>query len=104
VIPKLDFDELAPGSTREAEFQIKNLGPARSFKVVVTDARRFAIFGETRELNVGAHQTAPVKVKLTVPSDAAQGLEDDLVVVVSSTSGAATTNSAVVRLTVAKHR
>ena len=98
VVPKLDFDEIAPGSTREAEFEIRNLGPARSFKVIVTDGRRFATFGETQTLTVGAHQTASLKIKLTVPPGTAKGVEDDLVVVASSTSGAATTNSAVIRL------
>ena len=102
VIPKLNFDQLATGSTREAEFEISNLGQARSFKVIVTDARRFATFGETRELTVGAHQTSSFKVKLSVPSGTAKGVEDDLVVVASSTSGAATTNSAIVRLAVGK--
>jgi von Willebrand factor A domain-containing protein 7 len=100
LIPKMAFEELAPGSTREAEFEIRNLGPARSFEVVVTDARRFATFGERRSINLGAHQTGSFKVKLTVPSGTEQGVEDDLVVVASSTSGAQTTNSAIVRLTV----
>jgi len=100
LIPKMAFEELAPGSTREAEFEIRNLGPARSFEVVVTDARRFATFGERRSITLGAHQTGSFKVKLTVPSGTEQGVEDDLVVVASSTSGAPTTNSAIVRLTV----
>jgi von Willebrand factor A domain-containing protein 7 len=101
VVPKLNFDELAPGSAQEAKFEIRNLGPARSFKVIVTDGRRFALFGETWELTIGAHQTSPLTVKLTVPPGTATGIEDDVVVVASSTSGTATTNSAIVRLTVA---
>jgi len=100
VIPKVKFDDIAPGSVHEAEFEIRNLGAPRNFKVVVTDSRRFATFGETCELNLGARGTSVLKVKLTVPGSAAKGVEDDLVVVVSSTSGAATTNSAIVRLTV----
>jgi hypothetical protein len=103
VVPKLDFDELAPGVVRDAEFEIRNLGPARSFKVVVTDGHRFANFGQTQQLNVGPHETASFKVKLTVPSNVANGIADDLVVVASSTSGAAATNSAIVRLTVANN-
>jgi hypothetical protein len=99
VVPKLNFDELAPGSTREVEFEIRNLGPARSFKVIVTDSRRFVTVVE-RELAVGAHQTGSLKVQMTVPASTASGSGDDVVVVASSTSGPATTNSAVVRLSV----
>jgi hypothetical protein len=99
VVPKLTFDELVPGSTREAEFEIRNLGPARNFKVIVTDSRRFVTVAE-RELAIGAHQTGSLKVQMTVPASTASGRGDDVVVVASSTSGSATTNSAVVRLSV----
>lgn len=100
VTPKLNFDELAPGATREAVFDIRNLGPARSFKVTVTDARRFVTEVEPQELAIGAHQKVALKVTLTVPSGIAKVGEDDLVVLVSSTSGPAATNAAVVRLMV----
>jgi uncharacterized membrane protein len=101
VIPKLNFDELTPGSKREAEFEVRNLGPARNFKVIVTDARRFVSVSGPRELAIGAHQSGSVKVQIAVPAGAANGTGDDLVVVASSTSGIATTNSAVVRLSIA---
>jgi hypothetical protein len=101
VVPKLNFDELVPGSTRDAEFEIRNLGPPRNFKVIVTDARRYVTVVGPQELAIGAHQTSSLKVRMTVPVGAANGTGDDLVVVASSTSGSATTNSAVVRLSVA---
>jgi hypothetical protein len=101
VVPKLKFDELAPGSTQEAQFEVRNLGPARSFKATVTDARRFVSLVEPRELVIGARQDALLRVQLAVPPGTAKGIGDDLVILVSSTSGTATTNSAVVRLTVA---
>ncbi len=100
VAPKLNFDELAAGATREAVFDIRNLGPARSFKVTVTDARRFVTAVEPRELAIGTHQTSPLKLTLTVPPGIAKGTGDDVVVLVSSTTGTPTTNAAVVRLIV----
>ncbi len=100
VSPRLNFDELAPGSTRDAVFDIRNLGPARSFKVTVTDAHRFVTAIEPREFAIGAHQTISLKVTLTVPVGIAKATGDALVVLVSSTTGTATTNAAVVRLTV----
>lgn len=103
VSPKLNFDELTAGATREAVFDIRNLGPARNFKVTVTDAHRFVTAVEPRELTIGTHQTVPLKVTLTVPPGVAKGTGDDLVVLASSTSGTATTNAAVVRLTVAEN-
>jgi von Willebrand factor A domain-containing protein 7 len=101
VVPKLSFDELSPGAIREAAFDIRNLGPARSFKVTVTDAHRFVTAVEPPELAIGAHQTVSLKVTMKVPLGTAGGTGDDLVVLVSSTSGMATTNAAVIRLTVA---
>ena len=103
VVPKLNFDELAPGEMREAVFDIRNLGPERSFKVTVTDAHRFVSAVEPRELMIGSHQTVSLKITLTVSPAIAKGTGDDLVVLVSSTSGTATTNAAVVRLTVAEN-
>ncbi len=100
VAPKLNFDELTAGATREAVFDIRNLGPARHFKVTVTDAHRFVTAVEPPELVIGAQQTSPLKVRLTVPTGIAKGTGDDVVVLVSSTTGTATTNAAVVRLTV----
>jgi len=100
VASKLNFDELAPGATREAVFAIRNLGPARSFKVTVTDAHRFVTAVEPHELTIGTHQTTSLKVTLTVPPGIAKSTGDDVVVLVSSTTGTATTNAAVVRLTV----
>ena len=101
VVPKLSLDELVPGSTREVQFEIRNLGPARSFKVSVTDARRFVTGVEPGELFIGAHQSGSLRVELTVPAGTAKGTGDDLVLLASSDSGSATTNSAVVRLTIA---
>ena len=100
VIPKMSFDELAPGETREADFEIRNLGPARNFKVTVTDAHRFVSAVVPQELEIGEHRSTSLKVKLTVPPGIASSTGDDLVVVVSSTAGTATTNAAIVRLTV----
>jgi hypothetical protein len=100
VTPKLDFDELAAGSTRNATFAVRNLGASRTFKVTVTDARRFIASAEPKELSLGAHETGAVRVGLSVPAGTARGVGDDLVVVAASTTGSPTSNSSVVHLTV----
>ena len=101
VIPKLDFDEVSPGATRDAIFEVKNTGAARSFKVLASDARRFITGAEPQELQIGANETALVRIRLAVPSTSAENVEDDLVIVATSTSGEATTNSAIVHVSVA---
>lgn len=100
VSPKLGFDELAPGSTKQAVFAVRNLGQARTFKVTVTDARRFVTKVEPKDMTLGAGQSGMVHVELAVPAGTATGSGDDLVILAASTSGAATTNSSVVHLLV----
>jgi hypothetical protein len=104
VTPKLDFDELAAGGTKQAVFAVRNLGAERTFKVTVTDARRFMTGVEPKELSLGAGQARSVRVDLAVPVGTAPGVGDDLVIVVASTSGAPTSNSSVVHLDVAAPR
>ena len=101
VIPKLDFDEIAAGSNRAAVFEIRNLGPARAFKITVMDAKRFVTNIEPQELSIGSHASTLIHVELTVPATAQKYGKDNILVRAQSISGSATTNSAVVRLTVA---
>lgn len=101
LVPKLDFDEMTPGASREAIVEIRNKGDARSFKVLATDTRQFITDVEPRELQLGANATASLRIRLAVPSTAATNVKDDLVVVAKSTSGEATSNSAIVHLSVA---
>lgn len=101
VIPKLDFDEVAPGSSRAAVFEIRNPGPARVFKITVADTKRFVTNIEPQELSIGSHASKLIHVGLAVPATAQKYGKDNIVVTAQSTSGPATTNSAVVRITVA---
>jgi von Willebrand factor A domain-containing protein 7 len=101
VIPRLAFDEIAPGSAQTAQFELKNFGPARTFKVTVTDAHKFVAGVQPKELSVPANGTGNLKLQLSVPAGTQPGTGDDLVVVVASTSGPPTTNSAIVHLSVA---
>jgi von Willebrand factor A domain-containing protein 7 len=100
VIPKLDFNEIAAGTSKQAVFEVKNFGPARSFKVMVTDAQRFIVSAAPTELTIPEHGSGIVHVHLTVPGTAKPYSSDDVVVIANSTSGAAATNSAIVRLEV----
>ena len=101
VVPRLSFDEIAPGTTRTGEFEVRNFGAARTFKATVTDAHRFVSKVEPQELFVGAHGSGKLHVRLAVPAGTKTGDGDDVIVVVASTSGTPTTNSAIVHLSVA---
>src|SRR5882757_2345302 len=101
VSPKLDFDELAAGSTRKAVFTVRNIGFPRSFKLTVTDARQFVNNVEPKELVLGAGESGTVRVDLSVPAGTAAGAGEDLVIVAQSIAGPPTSNSSVGHLTVA---
>jgi hypothetical protein len=100
VSSKLDFDELSAASTKEAAFVVRNMGPARKFKVTVTDTRRFVSKVDPKEFSLGPNQSGFVHVSLTVPPGTPSGVGDDLVVVAASSVEPATSNSSVVHLTV----
>ena len=100
VIPKGDFGEMEAGSSKEAVFEVKNFGPARNFRLRVTDALRFVVSASPAELSIPQHESGLVHVQLAVPAGAKAYSRDDVVVVAKSTSGAATTNSAIVKVEV----
>jgi hypothetical protein len=100
VSPKLSFDELSPGSTRQAVFTVRNIGFPRTFRMAVTDARQFVSRVEPKELSLGADESGIIRVDLTVPVATAAGVGDDVVVVATSTAGPGTSNSSVVHFSV----
>src|SRR5713226_4452353 len=104
ISPKLDFDELSPGSTKQAAFKIRTIGSPRTFKVTVTDAHQFVSKVEPKQLALDAGESGTVLVELTVPSGTAAGVGDDLVIVAASTAGTPTSNSSVVHLSVSASR
>jgi hypothetical protein len=103
VVPKFGFEEIAAREKKMGEFEVKNFGPARAFKVTVADAHKFVTEVEPKELSLGVNGNRNLKVKLAVPLGTQAGVGDDVVVVVASTSGAPTTNSAIVHLSVARN-
>jgi len=98
--PRFGFDAVPPGEKKTGEFEVKNFGPARSFKVTVVDAHKFVTRVEPLELTVGANETRRLNVEIAVPAGTQAGVGDDLIVVVASTSGTPTSNSAIVHLSV----
>ncbi len=100
VTPKLDFDELPVGSTKNAVFVVRNTGVARTFKVSVTDTHGFVSHVEASSLELRSGESSSITVQLTVREGANITGGDDLVTVVSSTSGPATSNSSVVHLAI----
>ena len=101
VVPKFRFDEIAAGQEKAGEFEVRNFGTARTFKVTVTDARKLVSSFEPKELSLPAHGSGTLKVQLTAPAATQPSFGDDLIVVVTSTSGTPTSNSAIVHLSVA---
>jgi von Willebrand factor A domain-containing protein 7 len=94
------FDELAAGSTRQAQFTIRNAGASGTFKVTAVDAHQFAGKVEPAELTLASGQTGTVMINLSVPATAQAGTGDDVVVMATSTAGPTTSNSAVVHFSV----
>jgi hypothetical protein len=101
VSPKVDFDELAAGTTKQATFTMRNIGFPRSFRMAVTDARQFVSKVEPKELSLGVGESGIIRVDLTVPAGTPPGVGDDVVVVATSTAGPGTSNSSVVHFSVA---
>jgi hypothetical protein len=94
------FDELTAGSSKRAEFTIRNFISARTFKLTVTDVKRFITNVEPKEVTLGPGQSATIVVDLTVPPGTQPGIGDDVVVVAASTAGPATSNSSVAHFSV----
>jgi von Willebrand factor A domain-containing protein 7 len=100
ISPKLDFDELPAGSSKQVVFTLRNIGFPRTFKFTATDALQFVSKVEPKELALSAGETGIVRVDLAVPAGTAPGVGDDLVIVAQSTAGPPTSNSSVVHLSV----
>jgi von Willebrand factor A domain-containing protein 7 len=100
VSPRLDFDELAEGSTSHVSFTVENVGFPRTFHITVTDAHQFVSKVDPKELTLGAGKSGTVRVDLTVPAGSAPGIGDDVVIVAASTAGPPTSNSSVVHFSV----
>jgi hypothetical protein len=94
------FDELSPGSTKQVAFTVRNLAFPRTFRMTVTDARRFVSKVEPRELALRAGESGTVRVDLTVPAETTAGFEEDIVFVTASIEGPPTSNSSVVHFSV----
>lgn len=100
VRPKFGFDEIAPGEKKTGEFEVKNFGPAQTFKATVVDAHKFVTKVEPLELSLGVNESRKLSVAIAVPVGTQAGVGDDVIVVVASTTGTPTTNSAIVHLSV----
>jgi hypothetical protein len=100
ISPKLDFDELPAGSTKQVAFTVRNIGLPRTFKLTVTDAHQFVSRVEPKELALDAGESGTVRVDFAVPAGTAPGVGDDLVIFAQSTTGPPTSNSSVVHLSV----
>ena len=100
VSPRLDFDELSPGGSKQVAFGVRNVAVPRTFKITVTDAHQFVGKVEPKELTLGAGETGTVQVDLTVPAGTEPGVGDSVVFVATSVAGPATSNFSVVHFSV----
>jgi uncharacterized membrane protein len=103
VSPRLDFDELSPGGTKQVEFTVRNLAVPRTFKITATDAHQFVGKVEPKGLTLGAGETGTVQVDLTVPQGTVPGVGDNVVFVATSVAGPATANFSVVHFSVSSN-
>jgi hypothetical protein len=92
--------ELAPGTTKQIIFRVRNIGGARTFKITVVDARKFVSNVEPKELAIGANESATVRMDVAIPAATASGLGDDVVIVTKSVEEKPTSNSAIIHLLV----
>ena len=100
ISPRLDFDELQAGSTKQVAFTVRNVGISRTFTVTVTDAHQFVTRVEPNELALGAGESGIVRVDLAIPAETEPGVGDDLVIVAQSSAGAPTSNSSVLHFSI----
>jgi len=100
ISPRLDFDELPPGSTKQVAIAVRNIGVPRTFKVTVTDAHRFVTKVEPNELALGAGESGIVRADLAIPAETEPGVGDDLIIVAQSSAGPHTSNSGVLHFSV----
>jgi len=100
IVPKFTFDEIAPGTTRSGDLEVRNFGPSGYFKISAVDARKLVRKVEPAELFVAAHETGRAHIRLVAPAGTSTDVGDDVVIVVASMSGTSSTNSAIVHLSV----
>jgi hypothetical protein len=100
ISPRLDFDELSSGSSKQVAFAVRNVAVPRTFKITVTDAHQFVGKVEPKELTLGAGETGTVQVDLTVPAGTEPGVGDNVVFVATSVAGPATSNFSVLHFSV----
>jgi hypothetical protein len=100
VSPRFDLDELSPGKTKQVAFTVRNVTSPHTFKITVTDARRFVAKVEPTELALKSGESGTVWVDLAVPPGTAPGVGEDIVFVAASIQGPPTSNSSVVHLSV----
>lgn len=100
VSPRLDFDELAPGSTTRVAFTVRNLATPRTFKITVTDGRQFVSKVEPQALVLHAGESGTVRVDLTVPAGTPPGVGDNVVLVAAGVVGPPTSNSSVAHFSI----
>jgi hypothetical protein len=92
--------ELAPGSATQITFRVRNIGVARKFNISVADAHKFVSNVEPRELNIGANESATVRMDVNVPAGTASGIGDDVIIIAKSVEEKFTSNSAIIHLLV----
>jgi von Willebrand factor A domain-containing protein 7 len=61
ISPRMDFDELSAGSTKQVAFTVRNIGFPRTFKLTVMDAHQFVTKVEPKELALGAGESGTVR-------------------------------------------
>jgi hypothetical protein len=94
VVPPVEIDDVAPGSSRAIPFTIHNVGAAATFRIIAADGRRMVSRFEPSTLTLDTGTAATVTVWITVPAGAAPGGGTDVTVTATSGSNPRTSNGA----------
>lgn len=96
-----NFEDLPAGKTTSIAFHVHNAGNSDTFRVMVTDSRKFVQKVEPQQIEIAGGQSGTVVVEMAVPSETPSGTGGNLTIVLNGTSGPEAQNSAVVRFSVA---
>jgi hypothetical protein len=100
VTPAATIEDLPRGSTTPVTFNVRNVGPANTFRILAVDPRRFVSRFEPRALALESGAVGTVTVWMKVPPEAGPESDGTLIVTAESQSGPRTTNSALLHFSV----
>jgi hypothetical protein len=104
LLPAGDPEMLPPGEETTVSFVVRNAGPRARYRILAVDANHFVARVDPESVELDPRTEQIVKVVLRVPAGAPAGIGVDLTITATSDGSPETSNSAVLRFTVAGGR